>query len=287
MRRRPRFPAPISTRWLGCALALASGGLPLAAGAEDASRQALPGTVPALLADAFKKLMDNQGHWAFTQTQAVSGLTAALGRDTVLKVDPSRIYAEQFTPLTVEGRPPTAGERDEFKALGERIAKRRLREKQESSAGAGDELKIHLNSQVVTPDLAHASVASENAGSVTYVIPLRSRGSAGSSAFDQFEVTARVNKQRREFEHATFRQRSTMRVEMVAKVSDAVIDCEFTSVDPAYPSVITRETEQATVRILFVRRVVGFAMRREGFRRVTPYDERFGVKVGPLRTLEF
>ncbi len=287
MKRRPCFPAPLSTRWLASALALLSAWLPPTARAEDASRPGLPDTVPALLADAFRKLMDNQGHWAFTQTQAVSGLTAALGRDTVLKVDPSRIYAEQFTPMAVEGRPPTAGERDEFKALGERIAQRRLREKQESRGGAGDELQIHLNSKVVTPDLAHASVASESAGSITYVIPLRARGSAGSSAFDQFEVTARVNKQRREFEHATFRQRSPMRVEMVAKVSDAVIDCEFSSVDPAYPSVITRETEQATVRILFVRRVVGFAMRRDGFRRVTPYDERFGVKVGPLRTLEF
>ncbi len=231
--------------------------------------------------------MDNQGHWAFTQTQAVSGLTAALGRDTVLRIDPSRIYAEQFKPVAVEGRPPTTRELDDFRALGEQIAKRRLREKQEANGPAGDELKIHFNSKVVTPDLAHATVWSEDAGSVSYAIPLRAKGDSRDSAFDQFEVTARVNKRRREFEHATFRQRTPMRVEMVAKVSDTVIDCEFSSVDPAYPSVITKETEHATVRILFVRRVVGFAMRRGGFTRVTPYDERFGVKVGPLRTLEF
>jgi hypothetical protein len=286
MNRRPRLPAAWA-RGLAGALTLAAAGMEPGARGQDVSRPEPPGSVPPLLAEAFKKLIDNQGHWAFTQTQSVSGLTAALGRETVLKVDPSRIYAEQFQPVTVEGRPPTASEFDEFRALGERIAKRRLREKQESTGRAGEELKIHLNAKVVSPDLVHASMVSESAGSITYLVPLRASGGAGGSAFDQFEVTVRVGKQRREFEHATFRQRTPMRVEMVARVSDAVIDCEFSSVDPAYPSVITKETEQATVRVLFVRRTVGFAMRRDGFRRVTPYDDRFGVRVGPLHSLDF
>jgi hypothetical protein len=257
----------------------AGGDLPPAPGAPPAA--------PALLEDAFNKLMENQGHWAYTQAQTLSGVTAALGRETVFRFDPSKVYAEQFAPLTVEGRPPTTRERDEFRDIGERVAKHRLREKRETDRHTGDELQLNLNFKIVTPDLAKATVVGETATSVTYAVPLREKGSAGGPAFDQFQVTARVNKQRHEFEHATFRQRTPMRVDVVAKVSDAVIDCDFAPVDPAFPAVITNESEQATVRLLFVKRVLKVEVRRNGFARVTPYDDRFGVKVGPLRTIEF
>jgi hypothetical protein len=231
--------------------------------------------------------MENQGRWAYTQTQAFFGLTESLKRDTVLRVDPSRTYTEQFKPLMIEGAPPTSEKLDEFRGIGERVAKRRLRQERESKEHSGDELQLSLNFQVVTPDLAHATVLAEDAGSVTYEVPLRTKGNGGGSVFDAFQVTARVNKRRREFEHATFRQRAPMRVDVVAKVSEAEIDCEFTPVDPAFPAVITRETQQATVRVLFVKRLLKFEMRRGDFRHVTPYDERFGVKLGPIRTIQF
>ncbi len=253
--------------------------------------QSPPGAVaraaaPSLLSDAFNKLMDNQGHWAFTQTQAFEGLTAKLKRETVLRFDPSRTYAEQFKPLLVEGEQPTPGDLEEFRGIGERLAKRRLREERETSERRGDELQISLNFRTVTPDLARASVVSEDEKSVTYEVPLRAKDDDGG-AFDKFQVTARVNRQRREFEHATIRQRAPMRVDLVARVSDAEIDCVFTSVDPKFPSVITEEKQQATVRILFVRRVLKFALKRSDFKHVTPYDERFGVKLGPIRTIQF
>ena len=260
--------------------------LPPCAPAQAPSEPAMPAT-PSLLADAFNKLMENQGHWAFTQTQAFDGLTAKLKRETVLRVDPSITYAEQIKPLVIEGEPPTPGKLEEFRRIGERLARRRLRDERDTSAHRGDDLRISLNFRTVTPDLAHAAVVSQDEKSVTYEVPLRTSDEGGGSAFDEFQVTARVNRARREFEHATIRQRSPMRVELVAKVSDAEIDCEFTSVDPKFPAVITKETQQATVRILFVKRVLKFAMKRSDFKRVTPYDERFGVKLGPIRTIQF
>jgi len=231
--------------------------------------------------------MDNQGRWAYTQKQVVGGLTAKLGRETILRVDPSRTYTEQFTPLAIEGEPPTPRNLEEFRGIGERLARRRLREERGSGEHSGDELRIRLNFQTVTPDLAHATILAQDASSVTYEVPLRTDGSGAGSAFDLFQVTARVNRQRREFEHATFRQRAPMRAALVASVSDAEIDCEFTPVDPNFPAVITRETQRATVRVLFVKRALSFQMERSDFRRVTPYDERFGVKVGQIRTIQF
>lgn len=286
--RPPRCHGPVRAA-LRCFL-LAASAVPLPG--PGLPGQPVPGTPapaapPPLLADAFNKLMENQGHWAYTQAQSVAGLTAGMKRETVLRVDPSRPYAEQFRPLVFEGEPPTAQKLEEFRALGERAARRRLRDERRSPEHSGDELQISLNFQVVTPDLAHAVEVTEDGRSVTYDVPLRKRGSGGGSAFPMFQVTARVNRQRREFEHATIRQRTPMRLELAARVTDAEIDCEFTPVDPNFPSVITGETQRASVRILFVKRELSFEMRRSDFRRVTPYDDRFGVKVGPIRTIQF
>lgn len=274
------------SRWISLATLAGPCGLLAAAGGGSAEPVPRPAP-PSLLGDAFNKLMDNQGRWAYTQTQSVGGLTAKMKRETVLRVDPSRTYTEQFMPLMIEGEPPTPAKLEEFRGIGERVARRRQREQRETGDHRGDELQISLNFQTVAPDLERATVVSEDERSVTYDVPLRRKDGAGGSDFGQFQVTARVNRQRREFEHATIRQRAPMRVELIARVSDAEIDCEFTPVDPNFPAVITRETQQATVRVLFVKRVVSFAMRRSDFRHVMPYDERFGVKVGPIRTIEF
>ncbi|HXQ80711.1 MAG TPA: hypothetical protein VN775_05335 [Opitutaceae bacterium] len=270
-------------RWIS----LAALAVPLSLPAVPGQTTPEPAAPPSLLGDAFNKLMDNQGRWAYTQRQSVGGLTASLRRETVLRVDPSRAYAEQFKPLVVEGEPPTPEKLEEFRGLGERLARRRQREERGSGEHRGGDLRLRLNFRTVTPDLAHATVIAQDARSVTYDVPLRTEGDGGGSAFDLFQVTARVNRQRREFEHATFRQRAPMRAALVANVSDAEIDCEFTPVDPNFAAVITRETERANIRILFVKRAVSFQMERSDFRRVTPYDERFGVKVGPIRTVQF
>jgi hypothetical protein len=243
-----------------------------------------PGEPPPLLAEAFDRLMENQGRWAYSETQVVAGLPGKSGGPTVLHVDPSLPYAEQYKLIEIGGKPPEPGDLERFRGLGERVAKRRERDRQASGEHPGDRLRIRLNFQVVTPDIAHATVVSQDAESVTYEVPLRTEG-AGD--FDKFQVTARVSRQRREFEHATFRQREPMRVALIATVAGAVLDFDFTSVDPKYPSVIARATQEATVGLLFMKRKISLEMTRGDFRHVTPYDERFGVKFGPIRVIDF
>jgi len=245
-----------------------------------------PAEPPPLLAAAFARLMENQGHWAYTETHVVTGLSGKPGGPTVLRVDPSLPYAEQYKPVEIEGQPPARGDLEKFSGVGEKVARRRERDRQASNGRPGDELRIRLNFQVVTPDLSRAKVLAEDGGSVTYDVPLRAEGS-GPSDFAKFQVTVRVSKARREFEHATIRQREPMRVALIATVADAVLDFDFTPVDPRYPSVITRGAQQATVGILFMKRAVSYEMKRGNFRHVTPYDERFGVRFGPIRTIEF
>jgi hypothetical protein len=261
--------------------------LALAAAQATAWADALPaGEPPQLLADAFMKLMENQGRWSYRENQALSGLPGRARGETEFQVDPSRAYAEQYQPIQVEGRSPSAGDLSDYRALGEKVARRRRREAEEPGARPGDRLRIRVNFHEVTPDLGRATVVSQDAGSVTYLVPLRT-SAGGGTAYDTFQLTTRVSKARREFEHATILQRQSMRVALVVSVVDAEIDLDFAPVDPKYPSVITHIAQKATVGLMFLRRTVTFEMRRSGFRRVAPYDERFGVKVGPLRAIDF
>lgn len=240
---------------------------------------------PGLLGDAFDKLLNNQGHWSFRESESLRGLLGTAEGDTILMVDPSKPYPEQYEPIQVEGRPPSAGERADFRKLGEKVAKRRARDLEESGGHPGDRLRIRINSREVTPDIEHAIVKAEDADAVTFAVPLRT-DARGGSAYETFELTVRVNRARREFEHATIRQRQTVRIALVLAVEDAVIELEFTPVDPGYPSVITHIAQTARVKVLFFGRPIAFELSRSGFRRVTPYDERFGVKFGPLRSID-
>ncbi|HEY5078953.1 MAG TPA: hypothetical protein VII43_03870 [Opitutaceae bacterium] len=240
----------------------------------------------SLLGDAFDKLVENQGHWSFRERQSLQGLPGGAKGDTILVVDPSKPYPKQYSPIQVEGRPPSAGELADYREIGDKVAKRRARDLEESGAHPGDRLRIRINSHEVTPDIEQATVKAEDGEGVTYVVPLRTNA-RGGSAYDSFQLTVRVNRARREFEHATIRQRQTVRIALVLSIADAVIDLDFTPVDPRYPSVITHIAQTAKVKLLFFRRAFSFELRRSGFIRVTPYDERFGVKVGPLRSIDF
>ena len=78
-----------------------------------------------------------------------------------------------------------------------------------------------------------------------------------------------------------------MRVQLVAKVTDSVIEIEFGSPDPRYPSLPMKISQQATIKILFGKpQTVHDESLRTDVKHVTPYDERFGVKIGTMRTIE-
>ena len=79
-----------------------------------------------------------------------------------------------------------------------------------------------------------------------------------------------------------------MRVKLIAKLTDSLIEFEFSTPDPLHPSVLTRAVAEGHVRILFGKEhVVHSEMVRSELRHVTPFDERFGVKMGVTRTIEF
>lgn len=254
---------------------------------------------PALLNDAFNALVEDQGRWAFTETHAAVRDGRPL-EESSFRVDPSAPYAEQNKALKIRGKPPTEKQLKEAADRGERAGKRRLEQQQKEvpapSAPLGnprvrraDEVQLWVSGQKVTPEIDLAKVVREDETSVTYEVPMHPEGRSESNAIlDRFELTACVNKQSHQFERATIRQRASLRVKLIAKISDTLLVFEFSTPDPRHPAVLTKAVVDTHVRLLFGKEhAMHNEMVRTELKHVTPYDERFGVKLGPIRTIEF
>jgi hypothetical protein len=228
--------------------------------------------------------------------------------ETVVRVDPSKPYAEQRVVSKINGKPPSEKQVKKMREVAERFAK--TKEKQQMAIKAppvidesklpkppektaAEKYRLNLNGQRVTPDFAHASVVKEDETGVTYLVPLRVDGKGDINlrdVFDKFELTARVNKERKQFEHVSFHQTASMRVKLVAKISETQVDIEFTQPDPKYPTlaVPTKMTAKGDVALFFGKdHEISSENVRTDVRHVTPYDERFGVKIGEMKTIEF
>jgi hypothetical protein len=92
---------------------------------------------------------------------------------------------------------------------------------------------------------------------------------------------------RGDLEYFAVRQVDSFHVKLIAEIASFEEDAEFTLVDPRHPSVMTRDIQKATVSILFFKRVATADVQRTNLMHVANYDERFGVKLRPIRTLRF
>jgi len=120
---------------------------------------------------------------------------------------------------------------------GERAAKRRFEQQQKvqelpvvdenPKVRRADEVHLRVSGQKVTPQLDQGKVVKEDETSVTYEVPMHPEGNGEANAIlDKFELTARINKESHQFERATIRQRASLRVKLIAKVSDTVLEFE-------------------------------------------------------------
>ena len=226
--------------------------------------------MPALLQDAMQKLRAEKGRWAYTETSVTRDSRGRVQKETVVRHDPSLPYAEQSRMLKINGREPT------------KLEARRHREAAEKSRNSK---RVTLEDQI---DLEHVTVAEETPTSVTYDIPLRKIEHARFPAnqADRFRVTIRVNKERRVFEHVAVQLRRPL-YRGPLKLSALVFDLTFATVDPKYGPVLVSGRGTGTGGILFLKTDVSNERTCTDFQHVTPYDERFGVKIGPMKVLDF
>jgi hypothetical protein len=242
-----------------------------------------------LLDEAFQAFLDHQGRWAYTEAFYWFGYDEKKGPETAFRFDPSLPYAKQRTLLKQVGNPPTAEALEDWNKHYEKDTRRReaALEKESEPAAAREDFQIQLYNEKVTPLISDASVIAETETNVTYEIPLRKAGGAGQPLYKKHRLTARVSKASHQFEFAEFRQLEPQRA-AAARYYDGVISIEFGLPDARFPAAPVKVTTEVTEKPLFTKAVRSRNVKlRSDFKHVTPYDERFGVRIGPLRTIEF
>ncbi len=245
---------------------------------------ALRAEIPPLLDEAWTNYVRDIDHWAFTETTHALDATGKTTREAVMRYDPSLPYAEQFTDISHNGIPPTDKQVEQARQRGVARGERLERPGGEENDA---QPRVVLNGSRMLADLEHATISTENSESITYAIPLHAEGGK-ASPMDKFQTLVRVSKTTRAFEHVEIHLSAPMRMALVAKLNQAAFTIDFTTVDPKFSPASTRLTDHmALTMFFFKKREGGHEMVRSDFKRVTPYRDRFGVKVGPMRTIDF
>src|SRR5438270_61831 len=79
--------------------------------------------VPALLDEAVQKVFRDTDRWAYTQELVKKDAKGKTLTAAVVRFDPSKPYAQQYTPLLIDGKPPVAADLKEYQRKGEKRGK--------------------------------------------------------------------------------------------------------------------------------------------------------------------
>jgi hypothetical protein len=241
----------------------------------DAPRPATPAEV-ALLNETLQRVADDLRRWAYTEHRVIRDGKGRVKSEQVVRYDPSKPYAEQWSPLTIDGREPTARERARFRRRGEEAdPERPVSSSRRSYPTLGEAI-----------DVNRSSLAEETATHWVFEVPLRK---VGNDRFppEKFRVQARVRKEGARLENISVLLRESFRAKLVVKVKSGDASLEFAAVDPQHPPTLVSVTGDADWSILFFGSGGSLDLKRTELRRVKPYADRFEVKIGTLKAIDF
>ncbi|MES1195020.1 MAG: hypothetical protein ABUL65_03935, partial [Opitutus sp.] len=87
--------------------------------AENARRPATS-EEKALFETAMKNTTQETERWAYLETTVMKVSKGKARGETIVQFDPSKPYAEQFTPIKVEGKEPSEKQRKKYRERGEK-----------------------------------------------------------------------------------------------------------------------------------------------------------------------
>jgi hypothetical protein len=242
---------------------------PAAGPSKDAAAE--PAEIPPLLDDAIQKLVADVDHWAYTvSTQAYDKSGRPSGGPTVERYDPSKPYDRAWTLFRYEGRLPSDSERTSWRRAKEKEQKRR----QEKSFG--DYL-----------DLVHARPTNESARSVTYLVPLV-KAASKRWPLDKIQVFMEVDKSQHALIAFRIQPREPFRVAGVFKLDSGYVEGRLEAVQPTFAPALVWWKGSGSGHVLGIFRLgMGSEANYTAFRRVKPYADRFDVKIGDIKALNF
>lgn len=237
--------------------------------------------VPPLLQDAIGKLALDTDRWAYTQTTIQKDDKGKPKSEIVMRFDPSKPYGEQYQVLKIDGKEPSDSQIKKHRRMGEKRG-----ERIEKAEMTGTPPPAERKSLGELMDLERATVLDENDRAITYEVPLRKEGNTRFPP-EKFTVTARVSKEQKAFETVSAKLRSPIREKLVVKVSAGEGQIDFKTVDPKHPPQLHQIKGTGSGSIFFVPIGRSYEMRREDYKRVKPYGDRFDVQIGTLKALDF
>ena len=237
--------------------------------------------VPPLLQAAVMKLAQDTDRWAYTQTAIEKDGKGKARSDVVVRFDPSKPYAEQYIPLKIDGKEPSESQIKKYRRQGEKRGERM--EKEEMTGVVATSRRKSVGELM---DLDKATVVEENETIITYEVPLKKEGNDRLPP-DKFLVTARVNKVGVALESVSAKLRSPLREKIVIKVSAGEGHIEFKTVDPKHPPQLSEIRANGSGSIFFVPIGRSYELRREDYKRVKPFGDRFEVQIGALKAIDF
>lgn len=237
------------------------------------------GAVPALLEDALAKYAADYDHWAYTQTVVERNEKGKVLREAVVRFDPSKPYPEQFTPLKIDGAPPKSGDLKKYRKQGERREKKIAEAESEGTTAPQKTLGELM-------DLEAATLVGETGELATFEVPLKKEGNNRLPP-EKFRVLVNVAKATGTFSSIVAELRAPMRAEVIVKIKSGVGRLTFATVSPEYSPAVSSISGSGAGSILFVRVGRSYDLKRAEFARVKPYANKFQVKMGTLKSIDF
>jgi hypothetical protein len=231
--------------------------------------------VPQPLEEAIKKFTRDTNRWAYTQTTVQKDGKGKVTSEIVVRFDPSKPYAEQYTPISIDGKPPSESQVRKYRKMGERLEEAKSNGKSAPYRSVGELM-----------DLENARVASEDDQTITYEVPLKKEGNTRLPP-EKFLVTARISKEQQVFENVSARLRAPLREKLVVKVSAGEGQINFKPVDAKYAPPVAEIRGNGSGSILFVPIGRSYELKREDYKRVRPFDDKFDVQIGTLKAIDF
>lgn len=252
-----------------------------ASAAPGGARAAQPDEI-VLLSDVLHKVAADYRRWAFTEHRIVRDEKGRVKSDVILRCDPSKLYAEQWVPLKIEGKEPSDRDRAKYRRKGEREAPPDAARPGQSRSS--DPTRRQSLGEVL--DVARSTIASETDTHLVFEIPLLKFGNERFPP-EKFQVLVRLKKEGRLLENIAVRLRESFRSKLVVKVKSGEGSLDFAPVDPKHPPAFVGVTGDASASVLFFSIGGSVELKRTELKHVKPFDERFEVQIGSLKAIDF
>lgn len=229
----------------------------------------------ATLTEALEKTAADLRRWAYTESRVIRDEKGKVKSDVVIRYDPSKPYAEQWTPIRINGKSPSASDVKKYRQQGERAEKRDQNPSASQRRSLGELIDLHS-----------AVVTDESAATMTFEVPLKKDGNDRFPP-EKFQVLARINPTTRALENISVRLRGSFRSKILLKVKSGDGTLDFAVINPKYPPTLTSITGDASASVLFISVGGELDLKRTDLKHVKPFDERFEVQIGTLKAIDF